>query len=249
MPNLGRGHFREIAKQLRMHTSLVSQIFSGDRHLNPEQACDLCRFWGLNDLETEMFLALVHKGRAGSKSLGDMLAKQIQQIRQRADKLSYRLPQDKILSAEAQAVFYSNWSYSGIRLLSSIPQYQNIDAIAEYFDLSKQKVAQVLEFLIAHGLCVREKNGKVQMGPQRTHLSAESPLIARHHLNWRTKSFAKVDHLEDHELMFTAPMSISRKDATKIKKRILEVIEELSETVKETQPEKLVSLNIDFLDF
>lgn len=248
MPQQGRGQFRQMSERLRMHTSLISQIFGGDRHLTPEQACELCEYWGMTDLETEMFLALLNYEKAGSKKLKQVLEKQLETLRKKADKFSYRLSQEKQLSEETRSIFYSNWYYSGIRLLTSLSQYQNIDAIAEYFSLPKGLVSKVTQFLIQHGLCVLDKDENIQMGPQRTHLASDSTLVSRHHTNWRLKNLSRADAIRDHEIMFTAPLSISKKDAQKVRKKIFELVEDISATVKESKPEKLVCLNIDWMD-
>lgn len=247
MPNKGRGQFRQLAEALRMHTTLVSQVFNGDRNLTLEQACELSQFWGLNELETEMMLALVQYERAGTDLLKQALQLQIESIRNKADQLVHRLPKDKELSEQDQAIFYSNWYYSGIRLLTSVPSLRSIDALAEHLNLPKPLVSRVVSFLLETGLCV-EKNGEITMGPQRTHLSSESPLITRHHMNWRVKEIEKVDTLDPKELMFTAPMSISHKDSRKVRKAILNFADEISDIVSKTKPEKLSCLNVSWFD-
>lgn len=248
MPGKGRGQYRALAEKLRMHTTLVSQVFRGDRHLTPEQACDLCTYWGLTALETEMFLALLNRERAGSKTLQKTYTQQIDGLRKRSEKFSQRLPQEKILTKEVQLLFYSSWYYSAIRLLTSIPKYRSVDNMAERLSLPRQLVSEVVEFLVANGLCIRNKKDEIVMGPQRTHLAKDSPLIAKHHLNWRLKGLNRLEGAKDHEILFTAPLSISEKDADKVRKKIYALVEEISEIVKDTDAEKVCYLNIDWLD-
>jgi len=248
MPHGGRGQFRLMAKKLNMHTTLISQIFNGDRHLNQEQACDLCQYWGLTSLETEFFFLLLQYNKASTINLQKILKDQLNSLRKRAEKLVNRLPQNKQLSETTQAIFYSNWFYSGIRLLSSIPGHRNVDTISDYFNLPKSLVGQTIEFLLANGLCV-EKNGEIIIGPNRIHIPADSPFVTRHHQNWRVKGLEKIQKISEHELMFTAPMSLSTKDSVKVKKILLQMIDEISNLVKETNPEKVACLNIDWFDF
>lgn len=247
MPSKGRGHFAKLAKALGMHTTLVSQVFKGDRELTMEQACDLGDFWGLNEMEAEMFLCLVQLRRAGTSKLKKMLLNQLTEIRIRSEKFSNRLPQDKKLTPDLQAMFYSNWYYSGIRLLTSIPEYRNVDAIAEKLDLTPNLVARVVDFLVKNGLCVRDED-EIIMGPRRTHLPSDSPLISRHHQNWRMKTLAKIDKITDTELIFTAPLTISHRDSKKVRAAILKFVDDVSGVVKETTPEKLSCLSIEWTD-
>jgi hypothetical protein len=45
--------------------------------------------------------------------------------------------------------------------------------------------------------------------------------------------------------MFTAPISISKKDFVKVKTMILDLIENITEIVKDTEPEVIACLNFD----
>jgi hypothetical protein len=86
------------------------------------------------------------------------------------------------------------------------------------------------------------------MGPARTHVPAESPLVARHHLNWRLKAMERFSTISDEELVFTSPMTLSRKDGRAVREAIAELIEKVSGVVERTDPEKLSVLNIDWID-
>jgi uncharacterized protein (TIGR02147 family) len=247
MPQGGRGQYGKIARHLRMHTTMVSQIFRGEKNLSLEQACALAEYFGLSDLETDFFLVLVEHERAGTAKLKRALDRRKRVLRAQATQVGSRLPPAKRLREEDKAVFYSHWYYSGIRLLTSLPSSGNADAIAEYLKLPQAIVARVLEFLLATGLC-EEKGGRIAMGPARTHVPAGSPLVARHHLNWRLKAMERFSSISDDELAFTSPMTISREDGPKVREAIAELIEKVSGIVERTEPEKLSVLNIDWVD-
>jgi uncharacterized protein (TIGR02147 family) len=247
MPKLGRGQYRKIALALSMQPTLVSQVFNGDRNLTLEQACGLCDYLGLNELETEYFLAMLEHERAGSEKLKRVIQKRINGLKAQALQLVNRLPRDKELTEENKAIFYSTWHYSGVSLLSSIPKFRTIDAISDFLGVPRSKVSRIVEFLVSCGLCV-EEGEKVRMGSQRTFLSNQSVLASRHHINWRHKAFERYDSLSDQELVFTAPLSVSEKDGKAIRARIVELIESVGKVVSNTDPEKLACLNIDWVD-
>jgi adenylosuccinate lyase len=48
-----------MAQAIGSTSTIMSQVFKGDRQLTLEQASDLCRFFGFTELETEYFIALV----------------------------------------------------------------------------------------------------------------------------------------------------------------------------------------------
>src|SRR5476649_2027297 len=81
MPKHGRGQYQKIASHLNVHSTMISQVFGGDKNLSLEQACSLCEFLGLGDLETEFFVALVSRERAGSKSLKNLIDRRLDQLR------------------------------------------------------------------------------------------------------------------------------------------------------------------------
>lgn len=248
MPRGGHGEFRHIAKSLRVHPTMVSQIFRGDKELTREQAVELCEHFGMADYESQYFLALVDLERAGTKKLKQRIQAQLTALKAASLKLSARMPAEKKLTDEARATFYTNWQYSGIRLLSSIEGYQTVDSIADYFGIPKSRVGKIIEFLVGHGLCVSE-DGEIRMGAKQTHLEADSPLIQRHHANWRIKAMQAHESLSAEELCYTGPMSISKKDFEKIRELIAQTVQQTTKIAVNSGEEILACLNVDWFKF
>lgn len=249
LPKKGRGESARIARHLRMHTTRVSHIFSGSEHLTLEQASSLAVFFGFSSLESDYFVTLVALQRAGNEDLKRVLTRQRDQIRERSRQLSQRLPTDRIFTDIEKAVFYSNWYYSAIRLLTSIDGFDGIDPIARRLNLPRYVVKQVLDFLVSAGLC-EERSGRYKMGPTKTHLEAEHPMATRLHANWRLKAIERHPRLESIELAFTAPMSVREKDLPRIREMIVQFIEQtLKIPASCEKPEKLACLTIDWFLF
>jgi uncharacterized protein (TIGR02147 family) len=249
MPQRGRGEFMKIARRLKTHTTRISHIFRGSTHLTLEQACELTLYLGLKDLEAEYFLLLVQRDRAGTANLKKIIGKQIENVRARSHELVHRVDRDRVLTEEEKSTFYSNWYYSGIRLATSIPLLRNIDTLSGYFQLPRERVRKVLDFLVSTGLCA-EKDGEVLMQAKLTHLESQSPLAARHHANWRIKAMQKHERISEGELAYTAPMSISKKDQVKIREMSAHFIEQVLQVVKKSEPEEtLMCLNMDWFEF
>jgi len=244
MPKRGYGQYRKMSNFLSVNSVNISQIFKGDRHLSVEQAVELCEFFGLSELESQYWVGLVEWERAGTHKLKKMISKRLDSIRENSQDLKHRLSQQKQLSDESKAIFYSHWNYSGVRLLTSIKAFQSPDTIAEYFGLSIGVVNRVLEFLIQYGLVVEEK-GRYQMGPSSTHLEASSPLVSRHHTNWRMKGLEKVDSITTDELFLTMPCTISEKALKEIRKTLVNAIEQITRLIDESPSEQLVCMNMD----
>jgi hypothetical protein len=227
---------------------MVSQIFRGDRHLTPEQALSLSEFLGLGDLAAEYFILLVQVARAGTHAYRQRLERRLEVVRAQSRDLKTRLPRDKEMTEEVKATFYSRWYFSGVRLATSVDALGTADRLAAHFQLPLARVNQVLEFLLNHGLCV-EQDGRLAMGPRRTHLGADSPLIGRHHLNWRTQAITKLDRVEEDELFYTAPMALARDLVPEIRAELVRLIESVNARVVPSASETLACLNIDWFKF
>ena len=87
------------------------------------------------------------------------------------------------------------------------------------------------------------------MGPSSTHLEASSPLVSRHHVNWRIKGIEKTTALSSEELFVTLPCSISEKGIEQIRKEIVSVIDRIVRIIDEAPAEQLACLNVDLFRF
>lgn len=246
MPRKGRGVLLKMSNYMRIHPSMLSQVLNGAVDLSLEQAQNVCEFFTLNELETEYFIILVEYERAGTKSLKDHFNRVLQKQKESSKQLSKRLEFDLVLDEKAQAQFYSHWSYSGISLLSSIPEYQNIDAIAEFIGLPKKKFKKIIDFLIQSQLCIIE-DGKIMMGKARTFVDSDSLFTQRHHTNWRLKSIQQCDSITPDELMYTNPVTLSKKDFLPIREELVEFIKSFGKRISESNCEELAVLNIDWI--
>lgn len=248
MPKKGYGQFKQIASHLSVNSVIVSQVFKGSRQLNLENALDLAEYLGLNENESEYFVLLVELERAGTHKLKRHFKNRLEKIKLRSTELSRRVVQDRVLSEEERAVFYSSWYFSGIRLLTDIKGFDSVDSISEYLKLPRSTVKRALEFLLETGLCIEEKN-KIKMGPKSTHLDAASPFIARHHTNWRLRGIQNLEPLSDNELFYSGPMSLSMEDSLWVRKELVTFIERIVEKAKKSNSEQVACLNIDWFNF
>jgi plasmid maintenance system antidote protein VapI len=248
MPKRGRGEFLKIAKHLGIHTSTLSQVLSGTKQFTLDQACSLADYFGLNELETQYLFHLVELERAGTERLRATLKRQLAQLKEQSKNLSAVVPGKRTLSEEEKATFYSNWYYAGIWALTSIEGYQTADAIVKYFGLPKLLINRVIMFLLKTGLCIEEK-GLLRPGTTYVHLENDSPFIGRHHSSWRQKAMERHTMLSETEIAYSSPMSLSNEDAAKIRKLVIEWVEQANKIRDPSPCETLFFLNIDWIKF
>ena len=248
MPKEGHGQVTHIARVLRMHPTRLSQILNGDVNLTLEQAGKLAHHLGLTSLETDCFLAMVQYERAGTTELREIFRSQIERFKEHSKELKHRVPKDAALTENQKAVFYSSWMYSAVRLACSVKDLQSLDALASHFDMSRNKVRGLLDFLSEAGLII-EHSGRIEMGPKATHIEKTSPLALRHLSNWRLKAISRHERLTDSEIAYSCPVSIRKEDQVIVREMIMQLIEKFLKTVVASEPpDSLACLNIDWFN-
>jgi uncharacterized protein (TIGR02147 family) len=248
LPKEGHGEYRRLSQHLKISTTMVSQVFKGEKHLSLEMACDLCDYLGFNEEESEYFLLLAEYQKAGSYKLESRLLKQIKKRQEKANKIENRVKKDAELSEQDKAVFYSSWIHSGVRLLTDLPEYSDASSIAKRLAIPMNTVQRVLDFLLDKNLCIK-KNGQYQMGPAITYSSASSLLTIKHHQNWRLHGFNKMIYQDEKNVFFTSPMTLSNELADEIRARIPEFIQGIAKQIGPSKSEVVRCLNIDWFEY
>lgn len=246
LPKKGRGELKRIAEHLQVNTTLLSQILGGTRDFNPEQVYAISLYLQHTELEIEYFATLVQKERAGSHGLKEHLERKMKALRRDALKLGNRVVAEKTLSEENRAIFYSSWVYSAIHLFATIDSNgTSIEEIAKRFKLKRAKAVDIMQFLTRANL-VDEVEGKYKTRVFSTFLPSGSPHLIKHHVNWRVKSIEKAESLAADEIMFSGQVSISKSDFSSIREQITKLIHDASMRVKNSDPDDLACLNIDW---
>jgi uncharacterized protein (TIGR02147 family) len=247
-PKHGRGILKSWAEALGVHSTLLSQVVNGKKDFSLEQGDRLAELLNLTEQESEYFMLLVLYSRAGTQSLKRKFRKKISEAQEKSKNVSARLKVQNTLDEEAKAVFYSSWIYSAIRNLSALTNMNSAEDISAVLSLPRELVQQKIEFLLEQQLCVNSEKG-LTYGPSRTHVPADSPWVNQHHKNWRERGEQKMPLKNPDDLFFTFPMSLSEKDAEKLRKLIPQWIEEVHKIVGPSDSECVRCLNIDFFNY
>ena len=234
-----------LAEQIGVHTSFLAHVLSGEKNLSFEQAAEVCEALEHTALEREFFFSLLQIERAGTAKLKNYWKQKKAEIATEREGVRSRVGSHRELSAEDRAVFYSSWVYVAVFVACDIDGGQTLEQIAERFRLPRARAQDVLEFLCGSGICIRD-GARFKMGPAVIYLSNDSPLVVKHHTNWRLRALQKMDTREATELFYTSPMSISRADAARVRELLAKAIEESLAICKDSKSEEVVNLNIDF---
>lgn len=241
----GHGQASRLARAIGANTTLVSQVFAGKRNLTEEQAVKTATFLSFNSKEKYYFLLLVQMSRADDEGVRELLAAQIRKLQDESKSIQGRIAPKAQLSADQQAIYYSNWLYSAVHTLVSIPGHSDALSISQELGFPIETIHPVLDDLLEMGLLVSTSED-LKSGPNTTYLPPGSPFIARHHQNWRQISAYEIHKRTPTDFFFTAPMSISKSDFKIVRAELTEFLSKLYKIVGQTKPEEMASLNIDF---
>jgi uncharacterized protein (TIGR02147 family) len=243
----GRGFRSRIAQALRCNIAYISQVLNQNAQLGLEQAEELNAFLGHSGEESEFFLLLVQFERAGSVKLSSRLKTQIDKRRGERLLLRNRVDIKQSLSPASQIQYYSSWEYSAVHVALTVPELSSVESISKELGIPRQRVAEVLEFLDQVGLAKR-KNGKFNVGEGRIFLKSDSPMVWKHHTNWRLRAIHSYQEARADRLHLSTVFSASHADIERMKKALLDCIEDVRGRIKDSKEETVHCLNVDFFD-
>jgi uncharacterized protein (TIGR02147 family) len=243
-PQKGRGERSRLAEALRCQLAYVSQVLNGSAHFSFEQAEAINDLLDHTDDEAEFFILLVHLERAGTPALKKRIQKKVQKILSQRLILKNRLKHEDTLNREDQATYYSAWYYAAIHMALAIPTLQTRDALVQAMGLPVSQVSRVLDFLQARGLA-KEVQGRFRIGDARIHLESDSPMISKHHTNWRMQAIHSFERESTFDLHYSSVISVGEKDTHKIRETLVKAVEQVREIVRPSPDETLCCYSLD----
>ncbi len=240
-----RGARTRLADALGCQNGFISLVLSGSAHFSTEHAMTVGKFLKHSEAEQDYFLLLICHARAGSKDLQIHYQKKIDEVSTKRREIRERIQVRTELSEASQARYYSSWHYTAIHMALFTLGVQTPEKIASTLEIPLPKVQGVLDFLIQCGL-VETKGNRMIVKPSRTHLPADSPLIARHHSNWRMRAIQSLDHVHASDLHYSAVFSLSREGAEKVRTLLLEVLQESEPIIRNGKDETVYAMALDW---
>lgn len=248
LPKAGRGEKSRMARLLGISSVAMGHIFNGQNSMDLDQAHTLAQDFGMSDVEEEYFFMLVNIERAKGVKLKKHLQGKLEEIRNKAKNLKKRVGKHDEVPNEALSVYYSDWLYGAIRLITTIEELRSLEEIANYLEVTRARAGKIINFLLEHGLLV-EKDGEYRMGIRSTHLPKESPYINSHRRNWRLKGLEKLKETEDNDIFYSCPMTMSESGLEWLREEVSKLITKCSKRLPKEKAEVPVVLNIDVFKF
>lgn len=240
-----KGNLTSLAKVAEVHPTFLSHALAGSKDLSLEQAVLISRYLELSALEQDYFFCLIQQERSGNSHLKSYWDAKIKGLFDERNNLVQRFRPHRELTLEEKSTFYSSWKYVAAWTATAINKGQTIEDLGMKLGIPRAELSDILNFLVVCGLCI-EENGTFSIGDMHVHVPNQSPLVTKHHTNWRLQALNRLDNRTTRELFFTAPMSISKKDFNRIREMLNVFVKEAVEIAKDSTAEEVVGLNIDF---
>ncbi len=235
-----------LANILNSSTSLISHIFSDKRQLSMEQAFLLIRKLEMSSQEQELFLALLQFERSGSYEMKKYYEERIDELREKILQVASLFKENSvILSDEIKFIYYSDWSFSAVRILSTLPIEKTPESFSKFLNLPLKRIEEIINFLLTNKICVLI-NGKLENNSKIIYLDKLDPLIKQRQISWRLKAIESMDKGNSENINLTFPLSISTHNRKKVNQIIIEATEKIKNLVNDEPPEEFCCLNIDW---
>lgn len=240
------GLLSRLAKSMNCQNSHLTRVLKEEVHFTMDQAFRAAKFFGLSENETTYFLRLVEYERSGDKEFRQRLKSEMDQLRANHENLSQRL-QDRVIQAspEFEGIYYSSWIWSAIHVITDIPQFQKLDAIAKRLNLDIDRVKAVLEKLAKWGL-VKKNGDRWFFISGVIHLPKTSPMNSVQHGNWRSQAVLQSQNTEDEGLHYSIVQALSVEDIKKIRQLFFDSIQTYRAIANPSPPEDLCCFTLDF---
>jgi len=240
-----RGFRSKFAEHLGCQSGYISHVLNGDAQLSLEQTMRASAFLNLNERERKYFLLLVEYARAGTKELRDHFKSELSNYREEFLNIKSRVGDSRELTESEQSIYYSSWQYLAVHVLSSLPDYNDVNSLAQALSIPVQTTSQILLFLVQAGI-IKEEKGTLRPGLTQVHLNRESPLIRQHHTNWRIAAIQSFANDTKTDIHYSTVSTLSEKDAEILRSQMVKLIENYVETVKPSPEEVMYGFNLDF---
>ena len=247
-PAQGRGSKSRLAQALNCQSGFITQVLSGHTHFSLEHGLKINSYCEHPEEAAHFFLLLLQKERSGNAALEKYFQKQIQEILDKRKQIHQRINVNSEISEKEYARYYSQWHYAAVHILTAIPEFRTKAAIARKLGLGEKLCGEILTFLCELGLVSQSAKG-FEIGTARIHLQQKSPLLSRHHVNWRLEAMKALDRNRDDDLHYSAVFALSKVDIDKIRETLLQAIRNAEVILKKSGEEELIGVAIDLFQY
>lgn len=228
----------------------ISQVLNGRQNLTQEQAFRANAFFEHGPDETQFFMLLLQKERAGSTELKQFYLEQLQAISDRKNNVQEVVKPMVQLSEDVSRKFFSSWMYQAVMTALHVRNYTSIEALADLLRMKPDLVEQVCRELAEMGLAEIHSGHYRQVKHPNIRLAIDNPAQRQlMHLSWRAKIAEQITSqtsFDDHHCFC---ISLDAGEKENFRNKIFAILADMANLRDEDAKTDRVSvLAIDFFD-
>lgn len=244
-PLYGRGAKTRLAQHLKVQGSFISLVLSGPQDFSADHSIKIAEFLKLNADETEYFMTLVQRDRAGTAALKAYYQRLLDRMTDTEGQIKIKIRSKELEAGEQDlAMYYASWFNAAVHMAIHSPKLRTVAALVEWTKLKEEQVREAVELLVRLGFAKFDKD-KVVPSERRFHLGKRSPALRSHHINWRNQAVRSLDEPQPDALHYSLVMNIDLETAQKIRDLLTDSIRKTDQHLERSKVESVYSLCVD----
>lgn len=245
--NQFKGNVSELATLCGCERSYLSQVLHGKSDLTPDHFIQFCEATALGETEAQYGLLLLLHDRSSSRKVRELMKTRLEKIRTEALSVAQAISAEKTqmdqIDEHQKDLYYSNWLYSAIHILTSAAKTQSAEALSNELQTPQKVIEKILSDLVRMKI-VTQSGEKFKHAPGDLLTTAKDPRTSLHHWNWRSKAVEGVARMD--EIHYTDVFTIDAADIEKIRELCLKFIKSQGQVVTKSGSEVGAALCLDF---
>lgn len=239
-----RGAIKALSEALGCHSTFIALVLKGNADFSLEQAMKVCEHYRFSGPETEFFICLLQRDRAGTPLLKSFFQKQLNQLLENRMDIEKRLNAKEVELFQKEVTYFGSWIYQTVHAVTQMSG-QNMASISKLLKVPIEEVQTVLSFLENMGLVQKEGSSWVSTN-NFLHLSKDSSLIKHLHLTWKTKLLADLQSGRPLEgTHYSGAITISESDYRNVREVLIESLGKIRTITQKSNSEKVCILSMD----
>jgi uncharacterized protein (TIGR02147 family) len=249
---------KDIAAAMSISPSLLSQVLTGDRELNSDQAYRFASWSSLNFAETSYFLLMLDHHRAATAELKRFFEERlVRAAEEYRNNERVRLDLKKTgWTQDFMTLFYSSWHSVAVYCLLGLKKTWSLGELSERLLLEEFRIQQIMAFFLRYDIV--EKTDESTYTLKQTNYSIVAGIeedfyrsVAIHNCkNLRAKAmdtFEKHQFIKDFDSTFlTITALISETDFQEFRSKLKDLVADFHQKIAKEKFEQVACLNIDF---
>lgn len=242
-----RGAIKALADVLKCHPTFIAHVLNGKADFSNEQALRFCRHFALTGDETDFFLDLLNRDRAGDTETRAYFQERLKFRLEERQNLQRRLRVQDALTSDQEAVYFKSWLTQAVHMSTLLPGPHTVASLAARLGAQLPAVEETVKNLVDMGFLQWEK-GSLTCVRLMFHLGRSSPWIAKSHYNWRLKTAQTMMETPGSlpGVHYSSVFTLSEETVQEVRELILRHVEEARERIAPSPSERVYVYCIDF---